>query len=74
MIITRNTTVKEILEEAPHAVAVFAKYGVDVPISCDEGVHGCALEECESMCRIDDLDGLIVDLQKFFDSNTKGKS
>lgn len=73
MIITRSTTVKEILEEAPSAVEVFAKHGVDVPVSCDEGLHGCALEECESMCRIDDLDGLIVDLQKFFDSSTQSK-
>ncbi len=74
MIITRNTTVKEILEEAPNAVEIFAKHGVDVPVSCDDSVHGCELEVCDSMCRIDDLDALIVDLQKFFDSSTKSTS
>ena len=30
MIITRNTTVREILAASPHAVEVFVKHGVDV--------------------------------------------
>ncbi len=32
MIITRNTTVKEILAASPDAVEVFAKHGVDVQV------------------------------------------
>lgn len=68
MIITLNTTVKEILAASPDAVEVFAKHGVDVPLECDESIHECELELCDSMCHIDDIDGLIRDLQKFFDA------
>lgn len=74
MIITRKTTVKEILEEAPTATEVFAQHCVDLSVTCDEAVHGCELEVCESMCRIDDLDALIVDLQKFLDSGAESRS
>ena len=68
MIITRNSTVKEILETAPIAVQILEKHGVDVSLECDESIHECELELCDSMCHIDDIDALIVDLQKFFDS------
>jgi len=82
MIITRNTTVKEILEEAPNAVTVFAKHGVDVPLECDKSVHECGLHVCDGichipcdiMCHIDDIDALIVDLQKYFAAKTKNMS
>lgn len=66
MIITRNTTLKEILSAKPEAVAVFLKHDVDVPLECDESIHDCELELCESMCHIDDIDSLIEDLQLFF--------
>ncbi len=68
MIISPNTTVKEILEARPDAIRVFEKHGVDVPLECDESVHDCELMICDSMCHIDDIDALIQDLQKFFDT------
>ena len=68
MIITRNTTVKEILAASPKAVEVFQKHGVDMPLECDESVHECELELCDAMCHIDDVNALIQDLQKFFDA------
>ena len=68
MNITRNTTVKEILAASPAAIDVFLKHGVDVPSECDESIHECELELCDSMCHIDDIDGLILDLQTFFDA------
>lgn len=68
MIISRNTTVKEILATRPDAAQVFLQHGVDVPLECDEGIQDCELEICDSMCHIDDIDALIRDLQKFFDS------
>ena len=82
MIITRKTTVKEILEAAPDAVKVFEKHGVDVPLECDKSVHECGLHisdgmshiPCDSMCHIDNVDALIVDLQKYFASKTESKS
>lgn len=65
--ITTSTTVKEILEERPDAVEVFERHGVNVPTECDECILDTELELCDSMCHIDDLDSLIVDLQKLFD-------
>lgn len=67
MIITTETTVKQILDERPDAVDVFEKHGVNVPTECDDCILDTELELCESMCHIEDLDGLIVDLQKLFD-------
>lgn len=68
MVITSNTTVKEILAARPDAVEVFLKHGVDVQLECDESIHECELQLCDSMCHIDDIDGLIRDLQIFFDA------
>jgi hypothetical protein len=68
MNITRSTTVKEVLAARPDAIEVFLQHGVDVPLECDESIHECELELCGSMCHIDDIDGLIRDLQNFFDA------
>lgn len=68
MNITRSTTVKEILAVRPDAIEVFLQHGVDVPLECDESIHECELELCDSMCHIDDIDALIRDLQNFFDA------
>ena len=71
MIITRDTTVKEIIEANPNAAEVFLKHGVDVPLECAESVQDCNLEICDSMCHLDDVDSLIRDLQTFFGDNEK---
>ena len=71
MIITRDTTVKEIMEANPNAAEVFLKHGVDVPLECAESVQDCNLEICDSMCHLDDVDSLIRDLQTFFGDNEK---
>lgn len=68
MNITINTTVKEIIEARPDALDVFLKHGVDVPLECDESIQDCELSLCDSMCHIDDVDALIRDLEKLFDS------
>lgn len=70
MIITRSTTVKEILAARPDAIEVFLKHDVDVPMECDESIHECELDLCDSMCHIDDIDALIRDLQILFDTPT----
>lgn len=67
MMITGNTTVKEIMEARPEAAKVFLRHGVDVPLECDQSIQDCELQLCDSMCHIDDVDALIQDLQKFFD-------
>ena len=69
MIITTSTTVKSILEEKPEAVEIFLKHGVDVPSQCDDSILDTELELCDSMCHVDDIDGLIADLQAFFDAS-----
>ena len=62
MIITPNTTLKEILDKKPQAVSIFLKHGCDVNSECDESIHDTELELCESMCHLDDLDGLLESL------------
>ncbi len=66
MLITEDTTVKEILNEKPDAVKVFEDHCVDVPIECPESILDTALSICDRMCHIDDIDGLIKDLNDFF--------
>ncbi len=68
MQITSETTVKSILDKYPGAVAVFSQHGVEVPTECDESILDTELAICDSMCHIDNLDGLMVDLQKFVDA------
>jgi hypothetical protein len=70
MIITQNTTVREILKDRPDAVKVFEKHGVDVNMECDEGLWDSELQICDSMCHIDDLGGLMRDLQNFIDNKS----
>lgn len=67
MQVTVETTVKSILDQYPEAVKVFEQHGVDVPLECDESILDTELEICDSMCHIDDLDGLIRDLQQYID-------
>jgi hypothetical protein len=71
MLVTANTTVKSILDQYPEAVRVFEQHGVDVPLECDESVLDSELATCDSMCHIDDLNGLIKDLQKYIDTQSK---
>lgn len=68
MLITFETSVKDVLEANPEAVKVFEKHGVDVPLECDESIQDCGLILCDSMCHLDDVNRLMSDLQKFFDA------
>lgn len=72
MQITPEITLKTILDKYPDAVQVFSTHGVDIPSECDESVWDTQLELCESMCHIEDFDGLIRDLQKFVDAKGSG--
>jgi hypothetical protein len=65
MVITQETTVKNILEAYPDAVTVFEKHGVCVPEECDESILDTELAICDSMCHVDDLNRLLADLQNF---------
>ncbi len=67
MLITGETTVKDLVEANAGVLKVFEKHGVDVPSQCDESIQDCSLELCESMCHIEDIDALVRDLQAFFD-------
>ena len=71
MLVTTNTTVKSILDQYPEAVKVFEQHGVQVPLECDESILDTELAICDSMCHIDDLDGLIKDLQQFIDTRSR---
>ena len=67
MQITTESTVRSILDTYPGAVEIFLQHGVDVPSQCDDSILDVELSLCDSMCHVDDLDGLIRDLQKFID-------
>jgi hypothetical protein len=69
MQITTESTVRSILDAYPGVVEVFLQHGVDVPSQCDDSILDVELSLCDSMCHVDDLDGLIRDLQKFIDKN-----
>lgn len=71
MLVTTNTTVKSILDQYPEAIKVFEQHGVQVPLECDESVLDTELAICDSMCHIDDLNGLMKDLQKFIDTRSR---
>ena len=71
MLITSETSVKDILEANPDAIKVFEKHGVDVPCECDESIQDCSLDICDSMCHIDDVELLMRDLQAFFNAAEK---
>lgn len=62
MTITLDTLVSEILEAYPKATEVFEKHGVHVSLECS-GVLDNPLDLCETMCAIEDMDGLLKDLQ-----------
>lgn len=68
MNITRETTVKEVLEARPDALSVFSKYGVEVDVECPEAIMDFPLSDCESICHIDNVDVLIKELNEFFAS------
>ena len=74
MQISTDTTVKSILDAYPDAVQIFLQHGVDVPSECDESILDTELAICDSMCHVDDLDGLIRDLQKFIDAKESVKT
>lgn len=67
MTITPDTLVSEILEERPDAEQVFEKYGVSPCVECS-GVLDNPLDLCETLCGVDDIEGLIRDLQVLFDT------
>lgn len=68
MEITMDTLVNEILEAYPAVEAVFEKHGVHVSLEC-RGVMDNPLELCDTLCSIDDIDGLLADLQELTTEN-----
>lgn len=64
MNICRNTSVREIIETYPLSLEVFEKHGVVVEHECPDAVLDFELEDCESMCHIEDIDALISDLNE----------
>jgi hypothetical protein len=66
MLVTRETTVCEVIEADKGSLEVFEKHGVSVEYECPEAVLDFPIEDCEDMCHIDDVDALIADLNAFF--------
>lgn len=62
MTITMDSFVSEIIEAFPEAEAIFEAHGVMLCTEC-AGVLDNPLDLCETMCHIDDIEGLLRDLQ-----------
>ncbi len=71
MLITQETTVKNILDSYPEAVRIFEKHGVDVPLECAESILDTELAICDGMCHIDDLEELMRELQELVNAETQ---
>lgn len=70
MTISQDTTVKSILDAYSDAITIFENHGVDVLTECDETILDTELAICDSMCHIDNLDHLMLDLQAFINSKS----
>jgi hypothetical protein len=66
MLVTRETTVSDVIEADKGCLEVFERHGVSVEYECPEAVLDFPIEDCEDMCRIDDVDALVADLNAFF--------
>lgn len=66
MLVTRETTVADVIATDKQALDVFEKHGVCVQYECPEALLDFAIEDCEDMCHIDDVDALVADLNQFF--------
>ena len=67
MQVTRETTVREVMEKNEKVLEIFDQHGVCVEHECPDGVLDFPIEDCEDMCHIDDIDGLVAELNKFFE-------
>ncbi len=70
MEVTLERSVGELLEKFPDIVEVFEKHNVFVEDECDQ-VLDFPLEECETLCRIADLNQLVADLNEHLRSKIK---
>lgn len=70
MIVTRNTTVREVIDSNRDALEIFEKHGVCVEDECPDAVLDFEIEDCEDMCHIDDIDQLVADLNSFFENQS----
>lgn len=66
MHVSRTTSVREIIEADKRTLPVFEKHGVSVDLECPDAVLDFPIEDCESMCHIDDVDALVRELNELF--------
>lgn len=66
MNVTRNTTVREVVELNENVLQIFERHGVCVEDECPDAVLDFEIEDCEDMCHIDDIEQLVTDLNLFF--------
>lgn len=70
MLITRETTVREVIDKNAEALKIFDKHGVCVEYECPDAILDFEIQLCEDMCHIDDIDQLVAELNEFFASAT----
>lgn len=62
MVVTRETTVKEVVYSCKAAPELFAKHGVNPQVQCLGMYDMVTLEEAEEWCKLRDLDSLLEEL------------
>lgn len=65
--ISEETTVAKALELHPDAEPIFEDYGVNPTRDCGPNIYTIKLKETPEKCFVDDLDGLISDLNETLD-------
>lgn len=63
MEITLQTVIWDILQEMPEARDLFQGHGCDMDAECTDSALENTLDEAVGVCHLDDIDGLILELQ-----------
>lgn len=66
MLVTRETTVREVVDENSETLKIFDRHGVCVESECPDAILDFEIQLCEDMCHIDDIDQLVSDLNELF--------
>jgi hypothetical protein len=67
MEINAETVIWDILEAMPDARALFNDHGCDMDAECNTTAMTNSLQEAVDVCHLQDLDGLILELQALAD-------
>lgn len=62
--ISGDMLVAEALEQVPNAREIFQKHGIDPVTYCGPTIHILRLDEIPAHCKLEDLEGLLAELNQ----------